>query len=171
MLASDPVAIPYAAALVSLAEEQGALLEVRDQVAALLEAFAQEPDGLLVLESPKISAEQKQAIVESAFRGSMHDALTNTLAVVVKRGRGRSLRAVCEETVSRADEALGRVVALAQTATPLDDAGRDTVRKVVNTATGNCTVDGFGNAESDSDDHSVDLFDASVTIDKTGDDW
>ncbi len=136
MQASDPVAIPYADALVTLAQEQGALAEVRDQVAALLEAFDQEPDGILVLESPRITAEEKEKIIESAFRGKLHDALTNTLGVVVKRGRGWSLRAVCEETVTRADVALGRVTAVAQTAAPLDDAGRDLVRTVVNKATG-----------------------------------
>ncbi len=38
-----------------------------------------------------------------------------------------------------------------------------------NTATVTCQVDGFSNMVSDSDDHSVNLFQPSVTLDKTGD--
>ncbi len=41
---------------------------------------------------------------------------------------------------------------------------------LVNTASVTCTVDGFGNVLEASDDHSVNLFQPSVTIDKTGDD-
>jgi F-type H+-transporting ATPase subunit delta len=136
VLAADPVAVPYADALVELAQEQGALEEVREQTAALLEAFAQEPDGLVVLESPRVTEEAKAKIVEGAFRGKLHDTLTNTLGVVVKHGRGMSLRAVCEETVARADVALNRVTVLAQTAAPLDDTAREKIRGVVKTATG-----------------------------------
>lgn len=136
MLASDPVAVPYAEALVELAQEQGVLEEVRDQVAALLGAFVTEPDGLVVLESPRVTDEAKAKVIESAFRGTLHDAVTNTLGVVVKRGRGMHLRAVCEETVARADAALDRVTVLAQTAVALDDAARDKIRGVVKTATG-----------------------------------
>ena len=40
---------------------------------------------------------------------------------------------------------------------------------VDNTATIDCTVDGFGNALQETDDHSVELFVPSVSIDKTGD--
>jgi F-type H+-transporting ATPase subunit delta len=136
VLASDPVAIPYADALVELAQEQDALDEVRDQMAALLEAFAQEPGGLVVLESPRVTEEAKAGVIERAFRGTLHDAVTNTLGVVVKHGRGMSLRSVCEETVARADAALNRVTVLAQTATPLEDAARDKLREVVKAATG-----------------------------------
>lgn len=136
MLASDPVAIPYAEALVELAQEQRIVDEVRDQMAALLAAFAEEPDGLTVLESPRIASESKLRVIEAAFRGTLHDVLTNTLGVVVKHGRGAHVRAVCEEAVARADVALNRVTVLAQTATPLDDAARDKLRGVVKTVTG-----------------------------------
>jgi F-type H+-transporting ATPase subunit delta len=136
VLASDPVAVPYAQALVELAQEQGLLEEVRDQVAALLDAFAREPDGLVVLESPRVTEDAKAQVVEKAFRGKLHDVVTNTLGVVVKRGRGMHLRAVCEETVARADAALDRVTVLAQTAEPLDDAAREKIRGVVKSVTG-----------------------------------
>jgi len=136
VLAADPVAIPYAEALVALAKEQGALEEVRDQVAALLEAFSSEPDGLVVLESPKVTTEAKLKVIESAFRGKLHDVLTNSIGVVIRHGRGMHLRAVCEESVKRSDDALGRVTALARSAAPLDEAGRAKVREVVNKATG-----------------------------------
>jgi F-type H+-transporting ATPase subunit delta len=140
MQATDPVAVPYAEALVALAAERRGLAEIRDQVAALLDAFQREPVGLRVLESPRVGEEQKLRVIEQALRGRLEPALVDFLAVVVHRGRALHLRAICEEAVRQADVALGRVAAVMQVARPVEAAEQQAVAAALAKATGKDVV-------------------------------
>jgi len=116
MQATDPVAIPYAEALVGLGQDRDALLALRDQVATLLAAFDAEPDALLVLESPRVAVEAKLGVIERSLRGRLDDVLCDFLCVVIKHNRSIHLRNILEEAVRAADVGLGRLGAQLQSA-------------------------------------------------------
>lgn len=139
MQATDPVAVPYAQALVEIAAEAKRLEALRDQVAALLDALAREPVALRVLESPRVGEAAKLGVIE-ALRDGLDGALCDFLAVVVRRGRALHLRAILDESVRQADVALGRVQALVQVARPVAAAERKAIAAALSEATGKDVV-------------------------------
>jgi F-type H+-transporting ATPase subunit delta len=136
MQGTDPVAFPYADALVEAAKAAGVLAEVRDQVGALLEAFVAAPEGLRVVESPRVPDEAKRKVLERTLRGRVHDVLVNLLLIVVRNGRALHVRGICEEAVRQAETALGRVTATVHVHAPLDAAAERRVREGLAKATG-----------------------------------
>ena len=136
MQATDPVALPYADALVAAAQAAGALAEVREQLGALLEAFAAVPEGLRVIESPRVADEVKRKVIERTLRGRVHDTLVNLLLIVIRNGRSLNVRAIGDESIRRAEVAIGRIHATVQVATPIDAAAERRVREGLAAATG-----------------------------------
>lgn len=135
MKSTDPVAVPYAEALVALGAEGQRLSALRDQVAALLDALAREPVALRVLESPRVRETAKLGVIDG-LRAALDETLCDFLAVVVRRGRALHARAILEEAVRQADVALGRVGALLQVARPVDAAEQQAVAAALSKAIG-----------------------------------
>ena len=139
MQATDPVAVPYAQALVELSAEGDRLPVLRDQVAGLLDALAREPVALRVIESPRVGEAAKLGVIE-ALRDTLDGALCDFLGVVVRRKRALHLHAILEESVRQADVALGRVSALLQVARPVEAAEQKAVAAALSKATGKDVV-------------------------------
>lgn len=86
----------YAEALFELAAEQEGIRELAEQVTLAQQAFAENPDFLGLLTHPKVTKEEKHAVIEKVFGGRFDERLTGLLAVIVDKGRCAEIPAVFE---------------------------------------------------------------------------
>lgn len=77
----------YAEALFELAAEQGGIGDLAEQVKLAEQAFAANPEFLELLTHPKVTREEKHAVIENVFGGRFDERLTGLLAVIVDKGR------------------------------------------------------------------------------------
>ena len=131
---------PYAAALLELTEEQGVTDAVRDQARDLAELIDGDADLRHVLESPALSAEQRQGILEKALGGRVHDTLLKLVLVMNRKGRAGRIAAMCRAFDRLVDQHRGVVEVKAEVAQPLDDAAAGQLREQISAALGGRTV-------------------------------
>lgn len=110
----------YAKALLAAAGEKV------DHVLSELEAVVAEclnhhPNLEQALASPRISQEQKEAMLNRIFSGRIDSVLLNFLKVLCRRGRIGHLRAIQVTATEMREKQLGRQRVLVTTAQPLND--------------------------------------------------
>jgi len=96
----------YAEALFELAAEQDGIQEFAEQVKLAAQAFSENRDFLVLLTHPKITKEEKLAVIEKVFGGRFDDRLTGLLAVIVDKGRCAEIPAVFELFLDKVNEYL-----------------------------------------------------------------
>ena len=125
----ETVAREYAETLFVLAERHEGL-EVFgrgvDLVAGLID---QAPDFRLFLETPRIDAEAKKALVRRAFEGELPVQLLNFLFVTIDKRRQRLLRQIAQHFRALVDEKEGRAHVEVTLARPIDGATLDLVTR------------------------------------------
>ena len=84
----------YGEALFDLAVEQNCMDAWAEQIKATELAFAENPEFLELLTHPKITKEEKLAVVEAVFKERVDDAVTGLLTVIVEKGRCAEIPAV-----------------------------------------------------------------------------
>jgi F-type H+-transporting ATPase subunit delta len=114
------VARNYAEALVEVARGENALEHYGELLDAVAGAVESEPRVKAVLESPRVTKQLKQQILEHALEGRAPKALVKFLQSVVKRGRQGLLAEMSEEYQALVDHELGRVHAGVITAHQVD---------------------------------------------------
>jgi F-type H+-transporting ATPase subunit delta len=104
----ESVARSYAEALFEVAERHEGL-EVYGQgistVAALLD---ENPSFRLFLETPRVKAADKKAVVRRAFSGDFPEKLVNFLLVTIDKRRQRLLREISRQFAALVDEHMNR---------------------------------------------------------------
>ncbi|OXS79002.1 F0F1 ATP synthase subunit delta [Domibacillus enclensis] len=108
----------YAIALFELAKEQKQVVEIEQELRVVKQVFGESKELLTVLEAPKLSAEQKQAMIVSAF-GQASAPVVNTLKLLVQRHRTNEIPAVCDEYITLANEERGTADAIVYSVRPL----------------------------------------------------
>ncbi len=84
----------YGEALFDLAVEQNSIETLAEQMKAAQLAFSENPEFLELLTHPKITKEEKLAVVEKVFAGRFDDAITGLFTVIVEKGRCSEIPAV-----------------------------------------------------------------------------
>lgn len=110
----------YAAALFEIAQGEGDLGRVEDelfQVARALESNDALRDGLT---DQALPVELRQGIVEDLLAGKASPTTTNLVSMVVGAGRAKDLPAIIERVVAKAADARSESVAIVTSAGPLD---------------------------------------------------
>ena len=79
----------YGEALYSLARDEGLTESVLKELQVLGESFSREPDFLRLLGSPNVPREERCAIVDKCFRGSVHSYVLNVLKLLTEKGHIR----------------------------------------------------------------------------------
>ena len=90
------IAANYAQALYSLAREEAQTKQILDEMTALDSAFSQEPGFLRMLSAPNISKEQRCAILDDSFRGTVHAYVLNFLKILTEKGYMRYFSDCCD---------------------------------------------------------------------------
>ena len=127
-IGAEQVAKVYARAIVEAADAAGCRHDVIDELTALArDVLPQVPQAAAVFASPKVSIEEKQAIIDRLAAGRLRPTTTHSLHVLARHGRLGMLSAVAQAAARLADELEGIHEAVFTTAVPLDAAGQEQV--------------------------------------------
>ena len=118
------VASRYSKALLDLAVEQNELDKVSADVVTLKNTLAASTDLALLLKSPVVKADKKQAILSEVFKGTFTPLFDRFVHLLVKNGREKALIGICEKFESDVLEHKGIVEADVTTAVALTDADK-----------------------------------------------
>jgi len=117
----ETVARNYAETLFALAERHEGLAAFGRGVDVVAAVLDQEPSFRLFLETPRIAAEDKKAVVRKAFANELPKQLVSFLLVTIDKRRQRLLREIARHFGALVDEHEGRAHVEVTVARPLDD--------------------------------------------------
>ncbi len=117
----DEVVEGYATAIFEVAQVEGVLDEVEDQLFRFARVLDSSDELRQTITDAGLPAERRQGIVEDLLGGRAHPLTSTLVAFVVAAGRSRELSAIIEVVVERAAAARRQVVAEVRSAIPLDD--------------------------------------------------
>jgi F-type H+-transporting ATPase subunit delta len=122
-IGAERVAKVYAQAIVEAADRAKCRREVLDELAAIVDdVLGQVPKARAVFASPKVSPEEKAAIVDRIAKGRVLPTTLHTLHVLARHGRLDLLAEVVAAARRLSDTLDGRRQAVFTTAMPLDAA-------------------------------------------------
>lgn len=121
------VAANYAAALLELAEREGALDQYASLIQAVADMYRDTPAFRLFLETPRVSLDEKKSVIRKAFGGQTPELFLRYLLVVIEKRRFRLLPEIDLAYREQVDEKEGRVRASITLAHPTDAALREQI--------------------------------------------
>jgi F-type H+-transporting ATPase subunit delta len=116
----DPVVAGYAKAIVDVAEAEGALERVEDELFRFARAVDGSPELRDRLVDPAIDAGAKLGVVTDLLGERAHPQTVSAVAYVVQSGRARQLSQIAEAVVALAAESRTEAVAEVRVAVELD---------------------------------------------------
>ncbi|OKO96682.1 ATP synthase delta chain [Geobacillus proteiniphilus] len=125
----EVIAKRYASALFQIALEQGQLDRIEEDVRAVRQALAENGEFLSLLSYPKLSLDQKKALIREAFAG-VSTPVQNTLLLLLERHRFGLVPELAEQFLTLANDARGIAKAVAYSARPLTDEERQALSDV-----------------------------------------
>lgn len=135
-MAHDPINTGYARALFEMAQAEGVISRVEEELFRLSELLKGNPELLQFLKDPNIKSEGKRRALSDLFQGRVHPLVLTTLTSLSDQDRGGRVLHVIEEFSSIAATARQKVTGEVTTAITLDG---DTLSRLVtalNRATG-----------------------------------
>src|SRR5213596_841402 len=126
----------YANALFEVAQVEGSLDAVQDELFSLAQVLKTNDELRNTLTDEAIPVERRQGIVESLLGGKTTPVTTSLVSFVVGSGRGRQLPEIIDRLVARAAEAKSKVVAEVRTTVPLSDDQKARLADALGKATG-----------------------------------
>ena len=130
------VARRYARALYEEAEQHGRLEQVDEDVSLIRQSLDESGELVRFFESPVISREKKEAVVQQLFAERVQPVTLHFLKLLIEKKREMLFPTVVRTYASLRDEQLGIIEAHARTAQPLDDAERDELAGQIEAMTG-----------------------------------
>ena len=117
----------YAKALFLLAEEKGAMQNILSDLKEAVAALAETPDYVVLLDSPSLSREEKDTLIDGAF-ASLDTDLCSFLKILSAKHALYTLSRTLDAYEALCDEAMGIIRAEAITAAPLSEAQADKLK-------------------------------------------
>ncbi len=136
MADKDAVVRAYAEALFAVAEAEGELPAVEDQLYAFGKALETQTRVREALTDPALPAENKKALVRDLLGGRANPHAVNAIAFLIDQGRAREIGRIVEELAAVAAERRAHVLAEVRSAVPLDEAQRHRLAEALSRATG-----------------------------------
>jgi F-type H+-transporting ATPase subunit delta len=121
----------YARALLELAEENGSLEEVADQMADIATLISENPRFGQVLRSPSVDDAGKQEMLDHAFRGQVNELIYRFILVLRRKNRLPSFAGIVLAFRQLYNEKHGVMEVTAEVAQPLNEASRTAVEQWV----------------------------------------
>ena len=127
-IGAERIAKVYAQAIVEAADQKRCRREVLDELAAIVDGVLQQvPQARAVFASPKVSAEEKSALIDRMAKGRVLPTTLHTLHVLARHERLDILAEVVAAARRLSDTLDGRRQAVFTTAVPLDAAEQERV--------------------------------------------
>ena len=114
------VSTRYGVALFDLVMETGSLNACLEQ-AIMVRNTLIKPEFRQVMAHPHISAEEKLALLQDVFPGTLNDQLMGFVSLLITKNRAEALAPALAEFISLGHRAQGRIDALVVSAAQLDD--------------------------------------------------
>jgi F-type H+-transporting ATPase subunit delta len=125
------VASRYAKSLIELAQDQGKLEMVHEDMVLVRKTVDENRELALLLDSPIIKSDKKQIILGKIFAGKIGEISQKFIDILVKKNREHLIDDVAEEVEQQYLLIKGVVQAKVLTAVPLTDDERNEVLRVV----------------------------------------
>ncbi len=139
-MSDDALIDGYAQALFAVAQAEGVLAKVEDELYAFGKALEQHTDLRESLTDAVLPVENKKAIVEDLLGERAHPITLGLLAFVIDLGRARHIPKIVEELARMASVERNHALAEVRTAVDLTDEQRRRLAEALSRATGR-TVD------------------------------
>jgi F-type H+-transporting ATPase subunit delta len=126
----------YAQALFAVAEAEGDLDQVGDELYRFGKTIEARPELRDALTDPSLPADRKRAVLEELLGGKANPHTLNLLIFLVEQGRARDLQRIVTALAEVAAERQRKVVAEVRSAVPLDEDQRARLAEALSKATG-----------------------------------
>jgi len=126
----------YAEALFAVAEAEGELAAVEDELYAFAKALEGQTKLREALTDPALPAENKKGLLRDVLGERANPHALSALGFLIDQGRAREIGRIVEELVAVAAERRAHQVAEVRSAVPLDDAQRRRLAEALSKATG-----------------------------------
>ena len=126
----------YAQALFSVAEAEGNLEDVEDELFRFGKIVEAQPDLRESLTDPSLPADRKKAVVRELLGNKASAQTVSLVGFVVDQGRGKDIARITEAMAELAAGRRHRAVAEVRTAVPLDAERRQRLVEALSKATG-----------------------------------
>jgi F-type H+-transporting ATPase subunit delta len=126
----------YAQALFSVAEAEGVLGAVEDELFAFAKAIEQNSRLREALTDPALPSENKRGLITDVLGERAHPLTGSLLGFIVDSGRSRELAGIVQELATVAAERRRHALAEVRTAVPLSDERRARLADALAKATG-----------------------------------
>lgn len=136
MAKRDDVVRGYAEALFTIAEAEGELEPVEEQVYAFAKMADKQAKVREALIDPELPNENKRNLIGEVLGERANPVAVNLLGMLVEQGRARDIGRIAESLAEVAAERRQQVVAEVRSAVPLTDAQRHRLAEALSAATG-----------------------------------
>lgn len=136
MAEKDALVRGYAEALFAVAEAEGELATVEDQLYAFGKTLEAQTDLREALTDPTLPAENKKAVIRDLLGERANPHTVNVLGFLIDQGRAREIGRIVEELTAVAAERRAHVVAEVRSAVALDEGQRARLAQALSAATG-----------------------------------
>ncbi len=126
----------YAAGLLAIAEGEGGVDQVSDELFRVSRSFEQSAELRDALTDPMVPAERKRGIVTDLLGPRASELTTGFVEFVVAMGRARDLPAIASRLAEQAAASREKAVAEVRTAMELDDATIARLEQALSETTG-----------------------------------
>jgi F-type H+-transporting ATPase subunit delta len=136
MATKDRLINGYAQALFAVADAEGSLDQVEDELYRFSMTVEAEPELREALTDPRLPAERKAGLLDDLVGTKATSHTVSLLRFLVEQGRAKDLSRIAGALAEVAAERRKRAVAEVRTAVPLDDERRTKLAKALSAATG-----------------------------------
>jgi len=135
-MADQQVAARYAKSLLDLAQEQGNLATIKQDMDLLANTMAGSRDLRLLLRNPIVKHDKKLSILNAVFQGKVSETLTRFFQILTSKNREAALEHIGTEFLAQYNALMGVQVAEVTSAVPLTPATRAEIEQMVKQQTG-----------------------------------
>jgi F-type H+-transporting ATPase subunit delta len=128
-MSNSMVAKRYALALFQIAKETGALGVIEEELRVVKEVVQYNPELKNILNSSKLSIEEKKEIIKSSF-ATVNVNVLNTILILIDRHREDQIVDVANEFLELANDEMGIAEAKVYSTRELTDAEREAISSV-----------------------------------------
>ena len=135
-MADQQVAARYAKSLLDLAQEQGTLATLKQDMDLLANTMASSRDLRLLLRNPIVKHDKKLSILTAIFGGKVSDMLMRFFQILTSKNREDALEHIGDAFLMQYNALMGVQVAEVISAAPLTPATRAEIERMVKQQTG-----------------------------------
>ena len=126
----------YGEALYSLACEESLSGVILQELGALEQSFAQEPEFLRLLDAPNLTKEERCQVLDDSFRGKIQGYVLNFLKLLAEKSYARHFGDCCAAYRNRYNEENGILPVTAVTAVALSESQQTALSQKLAVVTG-----------------------------------